>query len=42
MIWNPEFETLSRKETERLQAQRLARLVDALSLLFHYSGTKVI
>jgi phenylacetate-CoA ligase len=30
MIWNPDFETLSRKDMERLQAQRLGRLVDIL------------
>ena len=30
MIWNPDFETLSRKDMEKLQAQRLGRLVDIL------------
>jgi phenylacetate-CoA ligase len=30
MIWNPDFETLSRKDTEKLQAGRLGRLVDIL------------
>jgi phenylacetate-CoA ligase len=30
MIWNTDFETLSRKDTEKLQAERLGRLVDAL------------
>ncbi len=30
MIWNPEFETLPRKDMEKLQSQRLGRLVDIL------------
>jgi phenylacetate-CoA ligase len=30
MIWNPDFETLSRPEMTKLQGERLGRLVDAL------------
>ena len=30
MIWNPDFETLSRPELTRLQGERLGRLVDIL------------
>ncbi len=30
MIWNPDFETLSRPELTRLQGERLGRLVDVL------------
>jgi phenylacetate-CoA ligase len=41
MIWNAEFETLSRKDTEKLQVERLGRLIDVIYNKVPFYGKKM-